>query len=637
MIILKKLSFSARLSLYITFITALIFITAFIVFFAYSRLLVKQEALRNAESVINSANIRIENVMQSIETAMNNLSWLAEQNLSTPDSMYSATRRMLMSNEIVVGSAVAFEPYFYKNKGIYFSPFSFRENDTIKNTQLGTEDYDYHYMEWYQIPKLLKHSYWSEPYYDDGGANMIMTTYSRPLFRADSSVYAIFTADVSLGWLTEMVNSIKPYKRSYNLLIGRGGTYIVHPKTERIFNETFFTATMTMTDTITKSLGQKMIDGEHGMVTLQNDDTLSYVFYTPIQSTGWSLAIVCPHDEVFAGSDRLEKAVAIVVAIGLLLLLAFSTRIIKRLTRPLTLFAKSAEGIAGGNFDTELPHIKTRDEMWKLYESFDFMQNSLVRYMDELKTTTSNKERIESELRIASEIQMGMIPKIFPPFPNRKDIDLYAMLKPAKEVGGDLYDFFIDSEKLYFTIGDVSGKGIPASLFMAVTRSLFRSIAVHLHDPVSIVRSMNTSISENNESNMFVTLFVGVLDLKTGILDYCNAGHNPPIIIAPTGEVSYMSVKPNIPVGLFDSFNYSGEQIVFQPYSKLFMYTDGLTEAENPAAELFSEHLLLEYVTTLKETKPFELTTSIVDRVVSHAGTAPQSDDLTILIIEYKS
>lgn len=136
---------------------------------------------------------------------------------------------------------------------------------------------------------------------------------------------------------------------------------------------------------------------------------------------------------------------------------------------------------------------------------------------------------------------------------------------------------------------------------------------------------------------MFVTLFVGVLDLKTGILDYCNAGHNPPIIIAPTGEVSYMSVKPNIPVGLFDSFNYSGEQIVFQPYSKLFMYTDGLTEAENPAAELFSEHLLLEYVTTLKETKPFELTTSIVDRVVSHAGTAPQSDDLTILIIEYKS
>lgn len=634
--LLKKLSFSARLSLYITFITALIFIAAFMVFFSYSRSLVKQEALRNAESVLSSTNMRIDNVLRSVETAMDNLSWFVEQNISSPDSMYSLTRHMLVSNHFVVGSAVAFEPYYYKDKGLFFSPFTFYENDTIKNSQLGTEDYDYHYMEWYQIPRLLKKSYWSEPYFDEGGANILMTTYSRPLFRADSTVYAIFTADVSLSWLTEMVSSIKPYPSSYNLLIGRGATYIVHPKTERIFNETFFTATMNMTDTTVRSIGQRMVDGQHGVATLQNDDTLSYVFYAPIPSTGWSLAIVCPHSDVFAGSDRLEKIVAIVVVIGLLFLLIFSIQIIKHTTRPLTLFAHSAESIADGNFNTELPHITTRDEMWRLYESFDFMQHSLVRYMDELKTITSNKERIESELRIASEIQMGMIPKIFPPFPDRKDIDLYAMLKPAKEVGGDLYDFFIDSEKLYFTIGDVSGKGIPASLFMAVTRSLFRSIAVHLKDPVRIVESMNSSIAETNESNMFVTLFVGVLDLKTGVLDYCNAGHNPPILIAPTGEVNYMSVKPNIPVGLFDNFSYQSEQTTIAPKSKLFMYTDGLTEAENPAAELFSDAKLLTCVVEYKHKNPFELTTCIVEQVVTYADTAPQSDDLTILTIEYK-
>lgn len=637
MTIRKKLSFSARLSLYITLITAVIFITAFMVFFAYSRSLVKQEALRNAESVLSSTNIRIDNVMRTVETAMDNVSWLVEQHLSTPDSMYSITRRMLISNEMVVGSAVAFEPYFYQDKGLFFSPFSFREAGTIKDAQLGTEDYDYHYMEWYQIPRLLKRSYWSEPYYDEGGANIIMTTYSRPLFRADSTVYAIFTADVSLNGLTEMVNSIKPYEHSYNFLIGRGGTYIVHPQKERIFNETFFTATVDMADTTARRLGQQMVDGKRGVMTLQNDDTLSYVFYAPIPSTRWSLAIVCPHADVFAGSDRLEKIVAVVVAIGLLLLLLFSIRIIKHVTHPLTLFARSAESIAGGNFNTVLPHIKTRDEMWKLYESFDFMQHSLVRHMDELKTTTSNKERIESELRIASEIQMGMIPKIFPPFPDRDDIDLYAILKPAKEVGGDLYDFFIDSEKLYFTIGDVSGKGIPASLFMAVTRSLFRSIAVHLADPVRIVESMNSSVAETNESNMFVTLFVGVLDLKTGVLNYCNAGHNPPILIAPTGDVHYMSVKPNIPVGLYEAFHYQGEQILFEPGTKLFMYTDGLTEAENPAAELFSDQQLLECMTLCKEAKPLALTTHIVQQVVTHADTAPQSDDLTILIIEYKS
>lgn len=634
--ILKKLSFSARLSLYITLITALIFIVALVVFFTYSRSLVKQEALRNAESVLNSTNMRIDNTMQSVEIAMDNLSWLAEQNISTPDSMYGITRRMLINNDIIVGSTVAFEPNFYKDKGIFFAPFSFRENGTIKSRQLGTEDYDYHYMEWYQIPRLLKKHYWSEPYYDQGGADMLMTTYSRPLFRADGTVYAIFTADVSLTWLKDMVTSIKPYPNSYNFLIGRGATYIVHPKTERIFNETYFTATMDMVDTTTVSLGHQMVEGKHGMVVLHNDDTLSYVFYAPIPSTGWSLAIVCPHSDVFAGCDRLEIVVAVVVAIGLLLLLLFSIRVIKRITEPLASFARSAESIAEGNFNTELPHIKTRDEMWKLYESFDFMQNSLVRYIDELKTTTSNKERIESELRIASEIQMGMIPKIFPPFPDREDIDLYAVLRPAKEVGGDLYDFFIDSEKLYFTIGDVSGKGIPASLFMAVTRSLFRSIAVHLKDPVSIVESMNNSIAETNESNMFVTLFVGVLDLQTGVLDYCNAGHNPPIFITHTGEVNYMSVQPNIPVGLFDNFPYQGEQIIISPDSKLFMYTDGLTEAENPTAELFSDAKLLQCVAENKNESPFELIKRIVGQVMAHADTAPQSDDLTILVIEYK-
>ncbi|MEG2790422.1 MAG: SpoIIE family protein phosphatase [Odoribacter sp.] len=633
---LKKLSFSARLSLYITLITALIFIVTFVVFFAYSRSLVKQEALRNAESLVNSTNLHIDKVMQSVETAVDNLAWLVEENLCSPDSMYGITRRMLINNKIVVGSAIAFEPYFYKDKGLFFSPFSFRSDGKVKTTQLGTEDYDYHYMEWYQIPRLLKCSYWSEPYYDEGGADIVMTTYSRSLLRADGSVYAIMTADISLDWLTEMVNSIKPYENSYNFLIGRGGTYIVHPTKERILNETFFTATMNMTDTTVRALGRQMVEGKHGVEILHNDDTLSYVFYAPVKSTGWSLAIVCPHANVFSGSDRLERVVAIVGIIGLLLLLLFSIQIIKHLTKPLTSFSRSAESIAGGNFNTELPYIKTRDEMWKLYESFDFMQHSLVRYMDELKSTISNKERIESELRIASKIQMGMIPKIFPPFPEREDIDLYAILKPAKEVGGDLYDFFIDSEKLYFTIGDVSGKGIPASLFMAVTRSLFRSIAVHRQNPMQIVESMNNSVAENNESNMFVTLLVGVLDLKTGVLEYCNAGHNPPILITQTGEVNYMNVKPNIPVGIFNSFSYCGEQIVLEPNSKLFMYTDGLTEAENPAAELFSEQRLLECAVKYKDKKTMEMTTSIVEQVLSHADTAPQSDDLTILIIEYK-
>lgn len=174
------------------------------------------------------------------------------------------------------------------------------------------------------------------------------------------------------------------------------------------------------------------------------------------------------------------------------------------------------------------------------------MQQSLSGYVSELRTTTASKERIESELSIAREIQMGMIPKIFPPYPEREDVDLHAILHPAKEVGGDLYDFFIDNDRLYFVIGDVSGKGIPASLFMAIARSLFRTLAQQATSPAEIMSKMNRSISENNEANMFVTLIIGILDLKTGSLRFCNAGHNPPIIIGARRKYNVAESKNTV-------------------------------------------------------------------------------------------
>lgn len=631
-------SFSMRLSLFITLTAALLFVITSFIFFYSSRGLIRQEATQHAESTLDNTILRIEKVLNSVEVAVDNMDWVIDANLSNPDSMYGITRRLLMNNPVIVGSAIAFKPNYYPEKGELFSPYSFRRGDTIRSIQLGTEDYEYHYMDWYQIPRLLGRSYWSEPYFDDGGGEMIMSTFSKPLYDEHDSLYAIFTADISLQWLTEMMNGIHPFAHSYNLMIGRGGTYIVHHQPERILSETVFTATVNMEDTTVNAIGYAMVDGLTGMATLQNDDTLSYVFYAPLPTTGWSMAVVCPHKDVFAGVDRIAVIVVLVAVIGLILLLFISVRTIRRITRPLKRFAESAVDIAGGNFATPLPEIRSRDEMWQLYQSFDFMQHSLTGYIEELKTTTAGKERIESELRIASEIQMGMIPKIFPPFPDRDDIDLYATLTPAKEVGGDLYDFFIEEEKLYLTIGDVSGKGVPASLLMAVTRSLFRTVATHLSDPVQIVESINNSISETNESNMFVTLFVAVLDLRTGKLRYCNAGHNPPILYSSSSpEVAFIDVKSNLPVGAFNGFGYQGQEMQLQPGSTLFMYTDGLTEAENMAEELYGEDSLLQVVRHNIGAAPWKVIADVTRSVKLHVGEAEQSDDLTMLAICYKS
>ena len=629
-------SFSARLSFFIFLVSTFVFILTFWVYYGSARAEVEEEASKRAQSTVSNAILKIENVLDLVEVAVENMSWIISKHVEESDYMFSATRRLLENNPFIFGSSIAFEPSFYPEKGVMYAPYSYREGDSIKSKQLGTEHYDYHYYDWYQIPKLLNKPYWSEPYYDEGGGEMMMTTYSYPLYDKNGNMYAIFTADISLNWLADYVKSIKLYPNSYNIMLGRGGTYIVHRRKERILNETIFTATLNMEEkSVVEEIGRGMIEGKTAMHSLQNDSLLSYVFYAPVKSTGWSVAVVAPYSDVFAGVEKIKHVVLFIFILGLLLLVAFGYYTIKRLTTPLRDFSLAAIQVAEGNFKAALPTIKSKDEMQSLCDSFAFMQKSLLSYMEELKFTTAKKERIESELRIASEIQMGMVPKVFPPFPERKDIDLYAKLISAKEVGGDLYDFFLRDNKLYFIIGDVSGKGVPASLIMAVTCRLFRTQTVYFDDPAAIVSSLNNAVAETNESNMFVTSFLGILDLASGKLRYCNAGHNAPLLLTKRGEVSYMNVKPNLALGLFADFPYEDEEVQLDNGSTLFLYTDGVTEAENIALELFSEDRLLKLMKESKHKNVKELIEIILQNVREHAGDKEQNDDITMLSLHF--
>lgn len=632
-------SFSTRISLYILLAAGTIFLVAFIIFYHSARNLVQKEAEEHGETSLSNTILQIDDVLHSVEVAVRNTAWLIPEHLDEPETMYAIVQRLLEQNPIISGSAIAFEPDFFPREGKFYAPYAYRQEEQIVCKQLGTENYDYHYMDWYQIPKLLNCPYWSEPYLDTGGGEMMMTTYSLPLYDSAGNLYAVFTADISLEWLTQKVNSLHVYPHSYNLMIGRSGTYLVHPYPERILNETIFTATLDMEDQTVAEVGRKMIAGKQGFETIFNDDSLStsYVFYAPVLRTGWSMAVVCTYKDVFADVDQIRTVVLSVALAGMCLLLFFCIYIIRQLTSPLTKLADATREIAKGDFTSPLPPIRQKnDELGKLYDAFAYMQRSLVDYIRELKTTTANKERIESELRIAREIQMGMIPKIFPPFPDREDIDLYATLKPAKEVGGDLYDFFIEGDVLYFTIGDVSGKGVPASLLMAVTRSLFRNMAPHVQEASRIAESLNNSISAGNESSMFVTLFVGILDLKTGRLRYCNAGHNAPVFLS-SGKAEWLPVLPNLPLGLLEGFGYREQEIVLPGDATLFLYTDGVTESENTAKELFSEDRLIEFLEKQIHEAPTGLVNGMMSEIDKHAAGAEQSDDITMLCLRYTS
>ena len=274
--------------------------------------------------------------------------------------------------------------------------------------------------------------------------------------------------------------------------------------------------------------------------------------------------------------------------------------------------------------------------MKELYDSFKMMQSSLTDRIEELKAANEQKGRIEGELQTARSIQMSMIPKIFPAYPERTDMDIFAKLTPAKEVGGDLYDFFIRNEKLYLCIGDVSGKGVPASLLMAVTRSLFRTVSNHESDPAKIAILVNDAMSEDNVENMFVTLFIAILDLPTGQMRYCNAGHCAPIIIDT--EANLLPIIPNIPVGLLPHFKYVGQEVIVKPDTTVFMYTDGVTEAEDINHHLFDEDRMMEVARTcLQENhvQPDVLVNEMEESIRKFVKDAEQSDDQTMMAIRY--
>ena len=630
-----KNSLSGRLTSGVVIVSAIIFTLTCTVFIRMAANKVREEAAKHAHSELSNTIHQIDAVLNAVEIAVENTAWLVPYRLSSPDFMYSITERLLQNNEFICGAAIAFEPHYYTSEGRYFSPYSYRDaNGEIKSKQLGNETYDYHYMDWYQIPKLLNEPYWSEPYYDDGGGEMMMTTYSKPLYDEYGHMYAIITADLSLEWLTELVGGIQAFERSYNLMVSRNASFIVHPDHNLILNETIYSSTYGDDDESLKKMQDDMVNCRAGQVLRDMKGGKFFVFYSPVETTCWSVAIVCPRSELYLGVKKLRGFLIILGLFMLLLMMYLSYHGIRKVVAPVEDFSDVAKKIAHGEFEAELPEIRSQDELKDLHDSFEYLQKSLVQYIDELKYTTANKERIESELRIAQAIQMGMLPKSFPAFPERDDIALAAKIVPAKEVGGDLYDFFIENEKLYFMVGDVSGKGIPASLVMAVTCRLFRSVASYHDKPEEILTSLNDSLSDGNESNMFCTAFLGILDLKTGHLDYCNAGHNAPLVISSNGNVSAMEVEPNLPLGLFSGFPYQGQETKLEIGTMLYLFTDGVNEAENNEKEQFSDERLVSLLKANADIAPKEIVEMTFAEVERHADGANQSDDITVMCIK---
>lgn len=588
------------------------------------------------------SNEKMNNVFSTVEVAVSNNTPEVEDNLYDDHRQYFAVEHLLKLNSNIMGAAVAYNPDYEPKKGQPFSPYAYRNGTDIYTKQLNTPEYDYLHQEWYTKPLAEGKGTWSEPYIDEGGGEVGMITYSQPIINSKGEIYAIQTADIALHWLSELMceldsttkqNMFKDSESfpSYSFIVSHKGTIVAYPYKAELSYKTLYEF---LEDHDGLEDANEILSSNNGYTTVvqNNTGTMYVLFYSSIEHTGWTLVTIMPLKVILKPVGSIIGIFGILMLIGLIIVAVICRSAIRRVTMPITQFADSADEIASGNLSVQLPTIKTKDEMLRLHNSFATMQKSLIQQIEETRSANEEKGRIESELNIARDIQMSMLPKTFPPFPDRNDIEIYGKQKPAKEVGGDLYDFYIRDEKLFFCIGDVSGKGVPASLVMAVTRTLFRTISFKEALPERIMSGINNAMADNNESNMFVTLFLGVLDLPTGRLRYSNAGHNAPMLIGQT--IGLLPCAANVPLGVQTDWKFSQQETTIDLNTCIFLYTDGLTEAENAANEQFMEERMIEVAKCMSH-EPQQMIEQMFNAVHQFVGNAEQSDDLTMLAIQY--
>ena len=582
--------FRVRSGLAIIILVALLIELTGAIQYYFTHAAISKEARSLAQKELEVIDATVKGHLYEVEMVVKCMALRVENHLNSPESINEVLKDMLKACPNIVNCAVTFIPNYYPEHGRWYEPLATRNDDgSIDIIQTGGPDHDYFELPLYKTTMECDSDYWSEPYWNVAGHQMMVASYSRVIKDEHGKTVGLLCADVPLDWLEQIANNKHIYPSSFIMMMSREGRLIVYPVDKsKVLNQ----RVQDIHDGRHKTadeLNSRMMAGESGemeVINLKGEKRL--VYFAPVGSdVGWSIAVVYNKKEVYSDLRRLQVLILLLAIFGM----ALMGYIIWRTAR-----------------------------------------NQL-----RMQEINAANERIGSELRVASNIQQGMLPKKYPPFPSRNDIDIYASLTPAKEVGGDLYDYLIRDEKLYFCIGDVSGKGVPASLVMAVVRSLFHTITAHESRPAQILDIMNRAGSHSNDQLMFVTFFIGILDLPTGRLRYCNAGHDAPLLIAD-GKPVQLDVVPNLPIGIDKTLKYTAQETTINPGTTLFLYTDGLTEAMDINHRQFTLKRVMDVLNNACEqnkTSATELLEQMSAAVSNFVQKAEPSDDLAMMAINY--
>ena len=555
------------------------------------------------------------------------------------ETLYALLRSNVARNPLIYGSAIAFAPHQYNPDQGLFSPYVYRNGDTLEQIDIGSQAYDYTdgQWEWYSKAKLQGEPVWTEPYFDEGAGNILMETYAVPFYR-DGQLQGVATIDIPLEKLQEyMANKYlqdKPF-----IIVSAEGKFISHPLPEMIMHKTIQQRAKESSDPNLVKLSENLLNKKSGVIRVERLDILSdqpfWIYYAPIKSTGWSFATATPEIEILEFLNEQIARVIFGVFILLLLVIVSILLVSTRITRPLTSLAKFAAEVGEGNFSAKINNINTKDEIGKLVNTFNHMVQQLRDHVNARTREAAAREATESELRIAREIQVSLLPDEFPPFPEHDEFDLYAVNSPAKQVGGDFFDyFFIDDDKLLFVIGDVSGKGTPAAIVMAVARTLIRDLARNISSPAEILTETNCLLVEIQKHPVFITIFLAIYEVKTGRVKYVNAGHQPPCVLNSKGEIKKFGETTGTIVGMLDDAVYKEREATLQKNDYLIAYTDGIPDARSPDGHFYGEEHFVNLLKSCANLTVKEICENVINEVIAFQAKN-LADDVTLLILKH--
>ncbi len=529
---------------------------------------------------------------------------------------------------------------------ILVDPYSGAKNEVMTATRQSF------YKDAVSAGKLI----WTDIFEDRQGRGLYISC-AAPVYH-QSDLMGVTGYNISTNILGKNIIDTAVGQSGYVFVVNETGRIIIsaHMATD-VTGATIRDNLLNSTDPDLIAVNDRVLNRESGIAQLsyQGDEVL--MAYQPLGTLPWTVIAIMDLEEALAPATaigdsintatgdtvtQLNKATndvilgIILIAFFSIIVMAVSSMVLsKRITRPLGHLIEGVEQIGDGNLDTHIM-VATKDEIFHLATAFNSMAENLQNQMNELTAVTAEKERIGAELGVATQIQASMLPCIFPAFPEHDEFDIFATMEPAKEVGGDFYDFFlVDENHLGLVMADVSGKGVPAALFMVIAKTLIKNHAQNGESPAQVLTNVNNQLCENNDAGMFVTCWMGVLDLQSGVLSYGNAGHNPPLLRRKNGGYEYVKMLPGFVLAGMDGIQYRQGEIILEHGDSLYLYTDGVTEATDLHNELYGEDRLQTVLNHNAGTSLENMLRAVKADIDLFVGEAPQFDDITMLGLSF--